>query len=146
MVLAEDKAVQIDDQQLQLVKVPGRQAQLTGSSRGQFHRESVIMRIRRNSAKRTPGIAKSKRTIVAMPLRPAEKRQRLPPIMPVRPRRMMSHNPILNEDTDPSDRPVKKKYSKTKAISASNPQRSQNFMYILRSPALRMIERSPSSI
>jgi len=50
MVLAEDKAVQIDDQQLQLVKAPGRQVQLTGSSKGQFHRESVIMRIRRNSA------------------------------------------------------------------------------------------------
>jgi hypothetical protein len=104
------------------------------------------MRIRRNSAKRTPGIAKSKRTIVAMPLRPAKKRQRLPPIMAVRPRRMLSHNPILNEDTEPSDRPVKKKYSKTKAISASNPHSSQNFTYILRSSALRMIERLPSSI
>jgi hypothetical protein len=93
----------------------------------QFRCGFEIMRMRKKSPNTNPGTARTRSATTANRLCPEERSQRLPPKTPPRTNRMVIHNPALNDDTEPSANPTKKKYKTTTATNASNPQRAQNF-------------------
>jgi hypothetical protein len=80
----------------------------------------------KNNPKRIPGIAKTRRSIVPKTGYPTTFSQRLPAIMAVNAVKMTIHIPMLNEDTDPSARPRRKKTKTMVHISTSMPQNVQN--------------------
>src|SRR4029453_10525675 len=83
-------------------------------------------RAKNNKPMRTLGTATIVTSATARTVRPRARKARLPPTTAAEPHRMTSHGTMLNESTEPSPKPIKKKYTKIRATTTSIPQGSQN--------------------
>src|SRR6185503_9347808 len=93
----------------------------------QFQRGFKTISNRKKSPMRSPGAARTHTRTVAMRGLPFDFSHKLPPTSAASPPRRIVHSPLLNEDTEPSARPHRKKNTAIAAITASMPHGIQNF-------------------
>lgn len=79
-----------------------------------------------NSPEKKPGIAKTDRSIIAKTGYPCILNQELPPRISAKANKIIIQIPLLNEDTDPSTIPIRKKTTVMMQINASKPHKTQN--------------------
>jgi hypothetical protein len=90
----------------------------------QFGFDNII--IKKNRKKNNAGTASTPNKIFARSNFSFDFRYKVPTSKPIETKSNINHKPMLKDETEPSAKPVKKKYSTTKPTMASIPQSIQN--------------------